>query len=57
MSLTDVMMPDVMMPDVAIGVPEEAHDVSLFQDGRVCRIGFAVQPDRLELGKADGTEG
>lgn len=29
----------------------------LFQDGRICRISFAVQPDRLELGKPDGNEG
>ncbi|XP_063054963.1 E3 ubiquitin-protein ligase UBR5 isoform X10 [Engraulis encrasicolus] len=33
------------------------HAGFLLEDGRVCRIGFAVQPDRLELGKADGTEG
>lgn len=28
-----------------------------FQDGRVCRISFAVQPDRLELTKPDGNDG
>eukprot|EP00069_Balaena_mysticetus_P019270 bmy_00475T0 len=26
-------------------------------DGRVCRIGFSVQPDRLELGKPDNNDG
>uniref|UniRef100_A0A673GPV6 E3 ubiquitin-protein ligase UBR5 n=1 Tax=Sinocyclocheilus rhinocerous TaxID=307959 RepID=A0A673GPV6_9TELE len=26
-------------------------------DGRICRINFAVQPDRLELGKPDGNDG
>ncbi len=30
---------------------------TLFQDGRICRINFAVQPDRLELGKPDGNDG
>lgn len=30
---------------------------ALFQDGRVCRISFAVQPDRLELSKPDGSDG
>uniref|UniRef100_A0AAY3ZX24 E3 ubiquitin-protein ligase UBR5 n=1 Tax=Denticeps clupeoides TaxID=299321 RepID=A0AAY3ZX24_9TELE len=33
------------------------HAGFLLEDGRVCRIGFAVQPDRLELGKADGSDG
>jgi hypothetical protein len=27
------------------------------QDGRVCRISFAVQPDRLELSKPEGSDG
>lgn len=31
--------------------------LALFQDGRICRISFAVQPDRLELGKPDGNDG
>ncbi|XP_058868620.1 E3 ubiquitin-protein ligase UBR5 isoform X3 [Acipenser ruthenus] len=33
------------------------HAAFLLEDGRICRIGFAVQPDRLELGKPDGNDG
>ncbi|XP_066547011.1 E3 ubiquitin-protein ligase UBR5 isoform X4 [Amia ocellicauda] len=33
------------------------HAAFLLEDGRICRIGFAVQPDRLELGKPDGSDG
>ncbi|TRY88597.1 hypothetical protein DNTS_029996 [Danionella cerebrum] len=33
------------------------HAGFLLEDGRVCRISFAVQPDRLELGKPDGNDG
>uniref|UniRef100_A0A3P8XHU6 E3 ubiquitin-protein ligase UBR5 n=1 Tax=Esox lucius TaxID=8010 RepID=A0A3P8XHU6_ESOLU len=33
------------------------HAGFLLEDGRVCRIGFAVQPDRLELSKPDGNDG
>lgn len=33
------------------------HAAFLLEDGRVCRIGFSVQPDRLELGKPDNTDG
>ncbi|KAJ8386321.1 hypothetical protein AAFF_G00175170 [Aldrovandia affinis] len=33
------------------------HAAFLLEDGRACRIGFAVQPDRLELGKPDGSDG
>uniref|UniRef100_A0A8C9R671 E3 ubiquitin-protein ligase UBR5 n=1 Tax=Scleropages formosus TaxID=113540 RepID=A0A8C9R671_SCLFO len=34
-----------------------SHAAFLLEDGRACRIGFAVQPDRLELGKPDGNDG
>uniref|UniRef100_A0A8B9JAN1 E3 ubiquitin-protein ligase UBR5 n=1 Tax=Astyanax mexicanus TaxID=7994 RepID=A0A8B9JAN1_ASTMX len=33
------------------------HAGFLLEDGRICRISFAVQPDRLELGKPDGNDG
>ncbi|XP_043117857.1 E3 ubiquitin-protein ligase UBR5 isoform X7 [Puntigrus tetrazona] len=33
------------------------HAGFLLEDGRICRINFAVQPDRLELGKPDGNDG
>ncbi|KAL7984136.1 hypothetical protein Chor_002706 [Crotalus horridus] len=33
------------------------HAAFLLEDGRVCRIGFLVQPDRLELGKPDNNDG
>uniref|UniRef100_A0A672HBU0 E3 ubiquitin-protein ligase UBR5 n=1 Tax=Salarias fasciatus TaxID=181472 RepID=A0A672HBU0_SALFA len=33
------------------------HAGFLLEDGRVCRISFAVQPDRLELSKPDGSDG
>uniref|UniRef100_A0A8D1VNL7 E3 ubiquitin-protein ligase UBR5 n=1 Tax=Sus scrofa TaxID=9823 RepID=A0A8D1VNL7_PIG len=33
------------------------HAAFLLEDGRVCRIGFSVQPDRLELGKPDNNDG
>uniref|UniRef100_A0AAX7U251 E3 ubiquitin-protein ligase UBR5 n=1 Tax=Astatotilapia calliptera TaxID=8154 RepID=A0AAX7U251_ASTCA len=33
------------------------HAGFLLEDGRVCRISFAVQPDRLELNKPDGSDG
>ncbi|ETE73905.1 E3 ubiquitin-protein ligase UBR5, partial [Ophiophagus hannah] len=33
------------------------HAAFLLEDGRVCRIGFLVQPDRLELGKPDNSDG
>ncbi|XP_045557810.1 E3 ubiquitin-protein ligase UBR5 isoform X20 [Salmo salar] len=33
------------------------HAGFLLEDGRVCRISFAVQPDRLELTKPDGNDG
>ncbi|XP_035381953.1 E3 ubiquitin-protein ligase UBR5 isoform X1 [Electrophorus electricus] len=33
------------------------HAGFLLEDGRICRISFAVQPDRLELGKPDGSDG
>ncbi|XP_048881123.1 E3 ubiquitin-protein ligase UBR5-like isoform X6 [Brienomyrus brachyistius] len=33
------------------------HAAFLLEDGSICRIGFAVQPDRLELGKPDGNDG
>ncbi|KAJ8394592.1 hypothetical protein AAFF_G00043950 [Aldrovandia affinis] len=33
------------------------HTGFLLEDGRICRIGFAVQPDRLELGKPDSSDG
>ncbi|KAJ8353856.1 hypothetical protein SKAU_G00214230 [Synaphobranchus kaupii] len=33
------------------------HAGFLLEDGRICRIGFAVQPDRLELGKPDSSDG
>ncbi|XP_041104644.1 E3 ubiquitin-protein ligase UBR5 isoform X7 [Polyodon spathula] len=33
------------------------HTAFLLEDGRICRIAFAVQPDRLELGKPDGNDG
>lgn len=33
------------------------HAGFLLEDGRVCRISFAVQPDRLELSKPDGNDG
>ncbi|XP_072562057.1 E3 ubiquitin-protein ligase UBR5 isoform X7 [Paramormyrops kingsleyae] len=34
-----------------------SHAAFLLEDGRACRIGFAVQPDRLELGKPDTSDG
>ncbi|KAF4798084.1 hypothetical protein TURU_067051 [Turdus rufiventris] len=33
------------------------HAAFLLEDGRVCRIGFSVQPDRLELGKPENSDG
>lgn len=33
------------------------HAGFLLEDGRVCRISFAVQPDRLELSKPDSSDG
>uniref|UniRef100_A0A8C1B607 E3 ubiquitin-protein ligase UBR5 n=1 Tax=Cyprinus carpio carpio TaxID=630221 RepID=A0A8C1B607_CYPCA len=33
------------------------HAGFLLEDGRICRINFAVQPDRLELSKPDGNDG
>ncbi|XP_039593138.1 E3 ubiquitin-protein ligase UBR5 isoform X3 [Polypterus senegalus] len=33
------------------------HAAFLLEDGRICRIGFIVQPERLELGKPDGSDG
>uniref|UniRef100_A0A8C2LDK8 E3 ubiquitin-protein ligase UBR5 n=1 Tax=Cricetulus griseus TaxID=10029 RepID=A0A8C2LDK8_CRIGR len=33
------------------------HAAFLLEDGRICRIGFSVQPDRLELGKPDNNDG
>ncbi|KAK1896054.1 E3 ubiquitin-protein ligase UBR5 [Dissostichus eleginoides] len=33
------------------------HAGFLLEDGRVCRISFAVQPDRLELSKPEGNDG
>uniref|UniRef100_UPI00398F2B03 E3 ubiquitin-protein ligase UBR5 isoform X3 n=1 Tax=Pristiophorus japonicus TaxID=55135 RepID=UPI00398F2B03 len=33
------------------------HAAFLLEDGRICRISFAVQPDRLELGKPDTSDG
>ncbi|XP_042320395.1 E3 ubiquitin-protein ligase UBR5-like [Sceloporus undulatus] len=33
------------------------HAAFLLEDGRICRIGFLVQPDRLELGKPDNNDG
>lgn len=40
-------------------VTRNTHKSIIFflQDGRVCRISFAVQPDRLELSKPDGGDG
>ncbi|XP_072269341.1 E3 ubiquitin-protein ligase UBR5 [Pyxicephalus adspersus] len=33
------------------------HAAFLLEDGRVCRIGFLVQPDRLELSKPENNDG
>ncbi|XP_063307256.1 E3 ubiquitin-protein ligase UBR5 isoform X3 [Pelobates fuscus] len=33
------------------------HAAFLLEDGRVCRIGFSVQPDRLELSKPESNDG
>ncbi|XP_051575076.1 E3 ubiquitin-protein ligase UBR5 isoform X6 [Myxocyprinus asiaticus] len=33
------------------------HAGFLLEDGRICRISFAIQPDRLELSKPDGNDG
>ncbi|XP_069477553.1 E3 ubiquitin-protein ligase UBR5 isoform X1 [Ambystoma mexicanum] len=33
------------------------HAAFLLEDGRICRISFSVQPDRLELGKPDNNDG
>ncbi|XP_051791686.1 E3 ubiquitin-protein ligase UBR5 isoform X2 [Erpetoichthys calabaricus] len=33
------------------------HAAFLLEDGRICRVGFIVQPERLELGKPDGSDG
>ncbi|MXQ94451.1 hypothetical protein E5288_WYG022440 [Bos mutus] len=35
----------------------EVNCLFTLKDGRVCRIGFSVQPDRLELGKPDNNDG
>ncbi|CAJ0945378.1 unnamed protein product [Ranitomeya imitator] len=33
------------------------HAAFLLEDGRICRIGFLVQPDRLELSKPENNDG
>ncbi|XP_041422518.1 E3 ubiquitin-protein ligase UBR5 isoform X11 [Xenopus laevis] len=33
------------------------HAAFLLEDGRICRIGFSVQPDRLELSKPENNDG